>query len=182
MVGQPGGTSMFSRFPSPQNLWLALAAKVYSAAGQAASILHATAILQVYQAKALKQLHEGSPDPGLMQELRSATDFALQATKVTARSLGQVMSTMVVQEHHLWLNLAQMADADKVRFLNAPISQAGRFGDTVEDFAQQFSAVQKQMEAIKHILPRSDKASGARSRPAHRQGPPPYGYYICSAP
>ncbi|KAI2668377.1 ORF V: Enzymatic polyprotein [Labeo rohita] len=30
------------------------------------------------------------------------------------------------------------------------------FGDTVEDFAQQFSAVQKQTEAIKHILPRRD--------------------------
>lgn len=39
-----------------------------------------------------------------MKELRTATDLALRATKVTARSLGQVMSTCVVQEHHLWLN------------------------------------------------------------------------------
>ncbi|KAL0149603.1 hypothetical protein M9458_055130, partial [Cirrhinus mrigala] len=84
----------------------ALAAKAYSAAGQAASALHAMAILQVHQAKALKQLHQGGSDPRLMQELRTATDFALRATKVTARSLGQVMSTMVVQERHLWLNLA----------------------------------------------------------------------------
>ncbi len=35
------------------------------------------AILQAHQAKALKQVHEGSTDPGLMQELRTATDFAL---------------------------------------------------------------------------------------------------------
>ncbi|KAL0152919.1 hypothetical protein M9458_051748 [Cirrhinus mrigala] len=105
----------------------ALAAKAYSAAGQAASALHAMAILQVHQAKALKQLHQDGSDPRLMQELRTTTDFALRAAKVTARSLGQVMSTMVVQERQLWLNLAQMSDADKVRFLNAPISQAGLF-------------------------------------------------------
>ncbi len=69
-------------------LTAALTAKAYSAAGQAASALHTMAILQVHQAKALKQVHEGSTDPGLMQELRTATDFALRATKVTARSLG----------------------------------------------------------------------------------------------
>ncbi len=63
-----------------------LVAKAYSAADQAASALHAMALLQVHQAKALKQVHEGSTDPGLMQELRTVTDFALRATKVTARS------------------------------------------------------------------------------------------------
>ncbi len=47
-------------------LTTALAAKAYSAAGQAASALHAMAILQVHQAKALKEMHEGSSDPGLM--------------------------------------------------------------------------------------------------------------------
>ncbi len=41
-------------------LTAALAAKAYSAAGQAASAMHAMAILQVHQAKALKQMHEGS--------------------------------------------------------------------------------------------------------------------------
>ncbi|KAI2651129.1 hypothetical protein H4Q32_019152 [Labeo rohita] len=39
------------------------------------------AILQVHQAKALKELHQGGPDPRLMQELRTATDFALQQYK-----------------------------------------------------------------------------------------------------
>ncbi len=38
----------------------ALTAKAYSATGQAASAVHAMAILQVHQAKALKQMHEGS--------------------------------------------------------------------------------------------------------------------------
>ncbi len=142
-------------------LTAALAAKAYSAAGQAASALHAMAILQVHQAKALKQVHEGNTDSRLMQELRTATDFALRVTKVTARSLGKAMSTMVVQERHLWLNLAEMKDVDKARFLDAPISQGGLFGDTVEGFAQQFSAVQQQTEAIQHILPRRDAPSTA---------------------
>ncbi len=166
------------RLPSKAcKLTAALAAKAYSAVGQAASALHAMAILQVHQAKALKKVHEGSTDPGLMQELRTATDFALRATKVTARSLGKAMSTMVVQERHLWLNLAEMKDVDKARFLDAPISQGGLFGDTVEGFAQQFSAVQQQTEAIQHILPRRDAPStaapGARPQSARRRGRPP---------
>ncbi len=130
------------------------------------------AILQVHQAKALKEMHEGSSDPGLMQELRTATDLALRATKVTA------MSTMVVQERHLWLDLAEMKDVDKARFLDAPVSQAGLFGDTVEGFSQQFSAVQKQTKAIQHILPRWDAPAATaapRRRPpsARRRGRPP---------
>ncbi len=96
---------------------------------------------------------------------------------VTARSLGKAMSTMVVQERHLWLNLAEMKDVDKACFLDAPISQGGLFGDTVEGFAQQFSAVQQQTEAIQHILPRRDAPStaapGARPQSARRRGRPP---------
>ncbi len=126
----------------------ALTAKAYSAAGQAASALHAMALLQVHQAKALKQLHEGGADPAGLQELRTATDLALRATKVTARALGQTMSTLVVQERHLWLTLADMRESDKHRFLDAPISQAGLFGEAVEGFAQQFSAAQQQTEAF----------------------------------
>ncbi|KAL0163691.1 hypothetical protein M9458_039444, partial [Cirrhinus mrigala] len=148
----------------------ALVAKAYVASGQAASALHAMAILQVYQAKVLKDLHEGVPDPELLHELRSATDYALRATKVTAQALGRAMSTMVVQERHLWLNLAEMRDAEKARFLDAPISQTGLFGETVEEFAQQFSTVKQQTEAIKHILPRR-AASAGPAQPT--QQPPP---------
>lgn len=77
------------------------------------------AILQVYQAIALKDLHEGSPDPEVMQELCTAPNYPLWATKVTTQPLD--LSTLVVQEHHLWLNLAKMRDAEKVCFLDAPI-------------------------------------------------------------
>ncbi len=120
----------------------ALTAKAYSAAGQAASALHAMALLQVHQVKALKQLHEGGADPGVFQEPRTATDLALRVTKIIARALGQTMSTLVVQEPHLWLTLAYMREAEKHRLLDSPISQAGLFGEAVEGFAQQFSAAQ----------------------------------------
>ncbi len=75
-------------------------------------------------------MHEGSTDPGLTQELHAATDFALRAMKVTARSFGKAMSIMVVQECHLWLNLVEKKDVDMARFRDARISQAGLFGDT----------------------------------------------------
>ncbi len=137
----------------------ALTGSAYAACGEAASALHAMALLQVHQAKALRDLHEGGHDPGVLSELRTATDLALRATKVTARALGRAMSTMVVQERHLWLCLADMKEVDKARFLNAPVSQTGLFGDAVENFAQQFSAAQKQTEAIRHILPRRAAAA-----------------------
>ncbi len=44
-----------------------------------------------------------------------------------------------------------MRESDKHRFLDAPISQAGLFGEAVEGFTQQFSAAQKQTEAFRHI-------------------------------
>ncbi|KAL0148432.1 hypothetical protein M9458_056242 [Cirrhinus mrigala] len=79
--GRPRLPSRACKFSS------ALVAKAYAASGQAVSALHAMAILQVYQAKVLKDLHEGVPDPELLHELRSATDYALRATK---RALAQL--------------------------------------------------------------------------------------------
>ncbi len=77
-----------------------LTGSAYRACGEAASALHAMALLQVHQTKALKDLHKGSHDLAVLHELRAATDLALRATKVTAQSLGRAMSTLVVQERH----------------------------------------------------------------------------------
>ncbi|KAI2661177.1 Tyrosine recombinase slr0733 [Labeo rohita] len=108
---RPHLPSKACKFPS------ALAGRTYHAAGQAATALHAMATLQVYQAKVLKHLHEKGSDQGAMEELCAATDFALRATKVTARSLGQVMSTIVVQERHLWLTLPRWQTSTNHGFL-----------------------------------------------------------------
>ncbi len=142
-------------------------ALAYSAAGQAASALHAMAILQVYQAKALKQVHKGSTDPGLMQELHMVTDFALRATKVTAWSLGKP-------------SLAQPGRDERRRqgMLSRRPHLPGRaVWRHRKDFAQQFSMVQQQTEAIQHILPRHDAptttAPGNRPQSARHHGRPP---------
>ncbi|XDV36841.1 hypothetical protein PO909_006557 [Leuciscus waleckii] len=130
-----------------------------------ASALCAMAILQVYQVKVLRDPQKGGLKPEMMQELRSVTDYALQATKVTEghrlQALGWAMSTLVVQEHNLLLNLMEIRDAEKVHL----------FRDTVEVFAQPLLAVKKQMEPIKPILPPSPAAQpspGLAARPAHR--------------
>ncbi len=154
-----------------------LTGSAYRACGEAASALHAMALLQVHQAKALRNLHEGGHDLAVLHELRAATDLALRATKVTTQSLGRAMSTLVVQERHLWLCLTDMKEQEKVQFLNAPVSQTGLFGDAVESCAQQFSAAQKQTEAIKHIMRRRKPAAAstpaAAPQPARRRGRPP---------
>lgn len=67
----------------------------------------------------------------LMQELRTATDFTLWAMEVKTWFLWKAMSTIMVQECHLWLSLVERRDTDKVRFLDAPVSQAGLCSDTV---------------------------------------------------
>ncbi len=134
------------------------------------------AILQVHQAKALKQVHEGSTEPGLMQELHTATDFALRVTKVTARSLGKAMSTSGPGAP----SLAEPCRDEGRRqgtLSRRPHLPGGLFGDTVEGFAQQLLTVQQQTEAIQHILPRRDAPStaapGARPQSAHLRGRPP---------
>lgn len=105
-------------------------------------------------------------------------DYALRATKVTVQALGPAMSTSVVQEHHLWLNLAEVKDIEKVHFLDAPVSQGSLFGNTVEGFAQQCSTVKKQTKAIKHIpsrrhsAPREATAPGPQEPSGHRLGRP----------
>ncbi len=61
-----------------------------------------------FRLKALRDMHGGGYDPEVLNELCTAPDLAPRATKVMARSLGRVMSTLVVQERHLWLCLVDI--------------------------------------------------------------------------
>ncbi|XP_073782045.1 uncharacterized protein [Danio rerio] len=154
-----------------------LMARAYTAAGQPASALHAMATYQRYQAEKLAKMQEGGSPPGLQHELRMATDYALKTTKLAVSALGKTMSTLVVQKCHLWLSLADMSNVDKARFLNAPISQAGLFGDTVGEFTQEFSTVKEQSKAMgKDIDQRARKtaspaAPSAATAPRRRHPP-----------
>ncbi len=73
-----------------------------------------------FRLKALRDMHGGGHDPEVLKELRTAPDLAPRATKVMARSLGRAMSTLVVQERHLWLCLVDIGTSTKLgssRFL-----------------------------------------------------------------
>ncbi len=49
-------------------------------------------------------------------------------TKTTAQAIGRSMASLVVFERHLWLTLTEMKDADKIPFLDSPVSPTGLFG------------------------------------------------------
>ncbi len=143
----------------------ALAGCSDASAGQAALALHSMAVLQVYQAKLLSAVDESEPDPATLRELRSATDLALRATKTTAQAIGRSMASLVVLERHLWLTLTEIKDADRVSFLDAPISPSGLFGPAVKGFAERFTEAQKASQAMRHFLPKRSSPAAAQSRP-----------------
>ncbi len=60
------------------------------------------------------------------------TDLALHTTKMTAQAIGRSMASLVMLECHLWLNLTEMNDAEKVPILDSPVSPTGLFGSAVE--------------------------------------------------
>ncbi len=103
----------------PCRMTSALAGRAYSSARQAALALHSMAVLQVFQAKFPHSMDESNPNPAAFSELRSVTDLALRATKITAQAIGRSMAHLLVLERHLWLNLTEMKDADKVPFLES---------------------------------------------------------------
>lgn len=63
---------------------------------------------QVYLATVLKDL----------RELCKVIKNSLWVTKVTAQALGLAIAAMVVQKHELWLELVEIKEAKKVKFLD----------------------------------------------------------------
>lgn len=63
------------------------------------------------------------------------------------------MVNLVVLERHLWLNLTEIKDDDKVAYLDSPVSCTGLFGPSMDGFAERFTAAQKSSQAMRHILP-----------------------------
>ncbi len=109
--------------------------------------LHTMAILQAYQADVLKEMDEGTGlTPEAVKELR-------RATKHTARAVGRSMAGSVAAERHLWLNLTEIHEKEKVFLLDAPISQSGLFGETVSAVVDKFRSVHaEEIEGLFHSL------------------------------
>ncbi len=130
----------------------ALVGKSYIAASQAGMALHTMAILQAYQADVLKEMDEGTGlTPEAVKELRRATDLALRATKHTARAVGRSMAGSVAAERHLWLNLTEIREKEKVFLLDTPISQSGLFGEAFNSVVEKFRSAKTQSAALKQF-------------------------------
>lgn len=80
------------------------------------------------------------PDPAFFREMHRETDLAVRTTKT--------MANLVVLEHHLWLNLLEIKDADKAAFLDSLVSPTGLFVSVVDGFIERFSAAQKRFTAL----------------------------------
>ncbi len=67
-------------------------------------------------------------------------------------------------ERHLWLTMTEMKEADKVPFLDVPVSSGSLFGPAVEGFAEYFSEAQKSSQTMQHFLPKRTSSSSASLR------------------
>ncbi len=52
--------------------------------------------------------------------------------------------------------LTEIKDADKVPFLDSPVSPTGLFGPAVEGYTERFNVAQKLSQAMQHFLPKPD--------------------------
>ncbi len=113
-----------------------------------------------------------------MKELRRATDLALRATKHTARAVGRSMAASVAAERHLWLNLTEIREREKVFLMDAPISQSGLFWEAVSAVVDKFRSAKTQSAALKQFMPRRSRdystpsSSVSREQSLPRKEPP----------
>ncbi len=135
-----------------------------------------------YKADVLKEMDEGTGlTPEAVKELRRATDLALRATKHTARAVGHSMAASVAAEHHLWLNLTEIREKEKVFLMDAPISQSGLFGEAVSAVVDKFRSAKTQSAALKQFMPRrardysTPSSSVSREQSLPRKEPPSSG-------
>ncbi|KAL1248869.1 hypothetical protein QQF64_022187 [Cirrhinus molitorella] len=81
------------------------------------------------------------------------------------------MASFVVFEHHLWLNLIEIKGADKVPFLDSPVSPSGLFGPAVEGLCAAWSwrRMFRSVLLWSKLRKKSDKPVGTASQ-LHEHG------------
>ncbi len=137
------------------------------------------AFLQVFLAKVIRSMDESNLNPAALKKLDSSTVLALRATKMMAQSISRSMANLVVLKHHLWLNIMEIKDADKIPFLDSPVSPTGLFVPAVEGFAKWFTATQKSSQdgadsaASKNRAPSCSASHQARDPPFMLSQTPP---------
>ncbi len=118
----------------------------------------------------MKEMDEGTGlTPEAVKELRRATDLALRGTKHTARAVGRSMAASVAAERHLWLNLTEIREREKVFLMDAPISQSGLFGEAVSAVVDKFRSAKTQSAALKQFMPRRSRDYSTPSSSVSRE-------------
>ncbi len=72
------------------------------------------------------------------------------------------MAALVATQRHLWLNLSQISEKDRVFLLDAPISPSGLFGNAVDKVVDRFQEAKKQAAAFQQFLPRRSQSGADR--------------------
>ncbi len=84
----------------------------------------------------------------------------------------------VAAERHLWLNLTEIHEREKVFLMDAPISQSGLFGEAVSAVVDKFCSAKTQSAALKQFMPRRSRdystpsSSVSREQSLPRKEPP----------
>lgn len=91
------------------------------------------------------------------------TDLARRTTKTTVQAIDKAMANLVVLKRNLSLNLMEIKDANKVAFLDSPVSPMGLFG-------KRFTAAQKSSQAMLHFLLKQSSSAAGPSPTAPSDG------------
>ncbi len=76
------------------------------------------------------------------------------------------MAVMVATERHLWVNLADIGEKEKLFLLDTPVSPSELFGTSIETVVHKFREARAHSAAYESFIPR-------RSASKHRGGPNP---------
>ncbi len=80
-------------------------------------------------------------------------DFALRATKETARAIGESIAAMVAAASQLWLSLSDIKDKDRVFLLDAMLVPLGLFNNAVDSVIDRNQEDRRQAVALQRFLP-----------------------------
>ncbi len=72
-------------------------------------------------------------------------------------------------ECHLWLNLTEIREKEKVFLLDAPISHSGLFGEAVSSVVEKFHFAKTQSAALKQFMPRRTRDHSTPSSSLSRE-------------
>ncbi len=72
------------------------------------------------------------------------------------------MAALVATQWHLWLNLSQISEKDRVFLLDAPISPSGLFGNAEDKVVDRFQEAKKQTAAFQLFFPRRSQSGADR--------------------